>query len=86
MLELLMAKSKLAPKALPILSKADINQLIEKGLKKAIKRIDALEKTVEKLKGAKKPAKAISIKKTKAFVATKKRRSKKKIKIKPDLS
>ena len=76
-----MAKSKLAPKALPVLSKADINQLIEKGLKKANKRIDSLEKFLEKLKGTKKSVKVVSVKKTKAPVATKKRRSKKKTKM-----
>jgi succinate dehydrogenase/fumarate reductase flavoprotein subunit len=82
-----MAKSKLAPKSLPALSKAEINQLIEKGLKKVVKRIDSLEKTVEKLKAIKKSLKAVSVKKTKATVATKKRRSKKKAKtIKQDLS
>lgn len=76
-----MAKSKLAPKALPILSKADINRLIEKDLKQAIKRIDSLEKFVEKLKGTKKLVKAVSAKKTKVPVTTKKRRSKKKTKM-----
>jgi hypothetical protein len=61
--------------------KVEINQLIEKGLKKVIKRIDSLEKTVEKLKAAKqKPAKRDSAKKVKApakVKVKKTRRSKK---------
>jgi len=63
--------------------KVEMNQLIEKGLKKAIKRIDALEKTVAKLKGAKqKPAKTDSAKKGKSPLKVKvkkTRRSKKQI-------
>ncbi len=77
-----MAKVKRASKAAPSVNKIEINQLIEKELKKALKKIDSLEKAVEKLKGAKKTTKIASAKKAKAApMVTKKRRSKKKVKI-----
>lgn len=80
-----MKKVKRQVKAAPALElknlKVEINQLVEKALKKAIKRIDALEKTVEKLKGAKqKSAKIDGAKKVKSSLkgkVKKTRRSKK---------
>lgn len=79
-----MQKVKRQVKAAPALEfknlKVEINQLVEKALKKAIKRIDALEKTVAKLKGTKKSAKTDGAKKVKSPLkgkVKKTRRSKK---------
>jgi len=46
-------QAKISPVSSAKNLKIEINQLIEKGLKKAIKRIDALEKKLEKLQSTK---------------------------------
>ncbi len=62
-------------------SRAEINQLVEKGLKKLTKKVEYLEKAVSKLKGAKPNlSKKAAPKKAKAEPMVKKKRSKKKAK------